>query len=293
MKKLKFVITGALLLAGTIAWAQADSTAGWRHGGHVQSMISQAAYSNWVAGGENTLAISFGARLFLKHEGKKSKWNNELNLAYGKVRIGSDVRKSDDEIIFNTLYSKRLSEKTGLAVNGNFRTQFDRGFALPGDSVLISAFMSPAFTLFSIGIDHKPGDFFHLFFSPITLKWTHVGDIENINPENYGLTAGSKNRYEPGAYLRLNLDKELMKNVHFSSSIELFSNYLDKIRNMDVNSLNKLNLKVNEYISTALTFQLIYDHDVLISKTDDQGNSTQIRGLQLREVWNIGFSYDF
>ncbi len=294
ISKIKGLFLLALLfLAAISAGAQTDTARGWERGGNAQVMISQAAYSNWVAGGQNTVAVTFAARLFLNYKGEKSKWVNELNLAYGKIKVGPEVRKSDDEIIFNTLYSKRLSEKTGLAANGNFRTQFDRGFELPGDSILISNFMSPAFTLFSLGIDHNASDFFHLFVSPLTMKWTHVGNIEKINPESYGLSPGSKNRYETGAYLRLNFDKDLFENVHLSSTLELFSNYLDRPQNIDVNSLNKLNLRVNKYITTVLTFQLIYDYDVLISKTDEQGNRTQTRGVQLREVWNIGLSYDF
>jgi len=289
----KLFLLSVLFLAALSLGAQSDTMRSWEHGGNAHMMISQAAYSNWVAGGQNTVAVNFGTRLFLNYKGDKSNWANEFNLAYGKIKVGSEVRKSDDEIIFNTLYSKRLSEKTGLAVNGNFRTQFDRGFELPGDSILISEFMAPAFTLFSLGIDHKANDFFHVFISPLTMKWTHVGNIEKINPESYGLSPGSKNRYELGAYLRLNFDKDLFENVYLSSSLELFSNYLNRPQNIDVNSLSKLNLKINKYITTVFTFQLIYDYDILISKTDDQGNSTLTRGVQLREIWNIGLSYDF
>ncbi len=292
MKK-GIVLTGLLLLTALIAKAQSDTARGWKGGGNTRLMFSQAAYSNWVAGGENTLAVTFGAKLFLNRKGEKSRWINELNFAYGKVKVGEEIRKSDDEIIFNTLYSKKLSEKSGLAVNGNFRTQFDRGYAQPGDSILSSRFLSPAFALFSAGIDQKFSESLHLFISPLTLKWTHVSDIENINPENYGLAAGSKNRYEPGAYLRLNFDKELVENVHLSSTLELFSNLIDRPGNIDVNSLNKLNMKVNKYISTSFTFQLIYDYDVLIPKSDELGNTSLIRGVQLREIWNIGLSYDF
>ncbi len=283
----------ALFLCHFAAYGQEDSIKPWKTGGFGQIMFSQAAYSNWAAGGENTIAFTFGAKVFANYSKGVSSWNNDINVAYGKVKVGDETRKSDDEIIFNTLYSRKLNEKTGLAANGNFRTQLGRGYRSPGDSVIVSKFMSPSFGLFSLGIDYTPAEYFIVFISPVTLKWTHVGDIQTVNPENYGLEAGTKNRYELGGYLRMKLDKKLMTNVNLSSTLELFSNYLDRPQNVDVNWLNKLNMKVNKYITAAVTVQMIYDYDVLLSKVDEQGNVKEFRGIQWREILNIGMSYNF
>ena len=55
----------------------------------------------------------------------------------------------------------------------------------------------------------------------------------------------------------------------------LYSDYLDKAENVDLDYQIAAELKVNEYISTNLILQLVYDDNA-------------IQRLQVREVFGVG-----
>ena len=56
-----------------------------------------------------------------------------------------------------------------------------------------------------------------------------------------------------------------------------------------------LNFKVNEYISASLITQLIYDRDIKFGfdTTGDGVNDTFEPRVQFKELFGIGFSYNF
>ena len=76
-----------------------------------------------------------------------------------------------------------------------------------------------------------------------------------------------------------------MKNVSFTTKIDLFSNYLKDPQNIDVNWENILALKVNKYISINVNTQLVYDADVKINNGKAK--------VQFKEILGVGISYNF
>jgi len=93
-----------------------------------------------------------------------------------------------------------------------------------------------------------------------------------------------------------------MENIKWTHQIDLFSNYLNKPGNIDVNWTGLLELKVNEALRTTISMHLIYDDDVVLEKeaarteVNDQGVVTSIPavlgpGTQFKEVLSIGVSY--
>ena len=78
------------------------------------------------------------------------------------------------------------------------------------------------------------------------------------------------------------------KNIDFRSKLDLFSNYLNKPQNIDVNWENTLNLKVNEYVTVQLVAHLIYDDDIVFTDANGRGPRTQFR-----ESMGIGLNYTF
>lgn len=122
----------------------------------------------------------------------------------------------------------------------------------------------------------------------------------------YGLDAGDNVRYELGAYVRVAFKKELMKNINYTSTLDLFANYLEDPQNVDVNWDNVLGFKVNDYISGSLALTLIYDDNVDVPRgtnqivtTDETGAEliTEVPnlgpGMQFRQLFTLGFSYNF
>ena len=167
----------------------------------------------------------------------------------------------------------------------NFKSQFSDGYDYPNDSVPISRFLAPAYILYSLGLDYKPNDKFSLFFSPITGKITIVSDGRlaaegafGVEPAKYDksgvrIQAGKNVRYEFGAYLKSEINKNLMENVSLQSKLELFSSYDHNPQNVDVNWEVLIVMKINKFLSANVNTNLVYDDDIKI--TDKNGKVLQ------------------
>jgi hypothetical protein len=82
-------------------------------------------------------------------------------------------------------------------------------------------------------------------------------------------------------------NRPLAKNIEMKSKLELFSNYLNKPENIDVNAELLLLFRVNSLISASAQWNLIYDDDIRI--TDQWGNTGP--RTQFKSVIGIGISY--
>jgi hypothetical protein len=80
-----------------------------------------------------------------------------------------------------------------------------------------------------------------------------------------------------------------MENVKLSSTLNLFANY-EHLTQIDVNWENLIVFKVNKYLTTSFSTQLIYDHDVLIPQEED---GIAKRAIQFKHVLNINVGYTF
>lgn len=194
----------------------------------------------------------------------------------------------------------------------NFKSQFDDGFNLPDDSTVISHFLAPGYVLGSIGMDYKSTDnSLNIYISPVTSRTTIVNNQGLADVGAYGVTParydsvsgvyvmvehGDKIRAEFGGYMKLTFKKEIFKNVTYGTKLELFSNYMDRPQNIDVNWENILSMKVNKFLSASITTNMIYDHDIPVPvKRTENGVTVNGTGprLQFKQVLAIGLSYKF
>ena len=266
------------ILFTSIHSQEKKDTLGWHKSGFIAANFSQAAFSNWAAGGENSIA---GAGLFnflAKYRGYKKYWDNNLDLAFGFLKTDEfGLRKNEDNVDLGSNYGKFAFGKFYYSAQMDFRTQFAPGYNYPNDSVEISKFMAPGFLTLAVGLNWKPNKYFSLFFSPATGRFTFVLDQKLADAGAFGVDSavysngikiqdGKQIRTEFGASMNAVFEKEIFKNVQFASKLQLFNNYTDKNsanrKNIDVNWENGLIMKVNEFLSAAVTTQLIYDNDI-------------------------------
>ena len=297
---MKKIILSILLLSGIAASGQdktvrdlqstgtknlADDTshkAGWKKGALINIGIAQGATSNWAAGGErNSLSLNGYANLFANYKHDRVRWSNNLDLFYALLNTTSQgTRKNDDRIDFFSKYTYKIKPKLGFGVVGNFRTQFTKGYKYSSNNLnneLTSTFFAPAYLTLAPGFDWTPTDYFSVFFSPISVRWTYVGKPNLVG--YYGIDAGKKSRTEAGAFLSANFKKEILKNVIYQSRLDLYSNYLSNPQNIDVFWTNVFGLKVNKFLTVTYNFDLIYDDDVRIFGPNDNAPRTQLKSL--------------
>ncbi len=300
MKKTIILISAIMLFAGFITEVQgqkADSLKSWNKSGVFSLNVAQSSFTNWAAGGQNSVAISGLINLGANYKEGKSAWDNSLTVGYGKMRQkGNDLGwvKTDDRIDLQSKYGHQASEKWFYSALMSFKTQMDAGYNYPNTVDKISDLFSPAYLLFSLGMDYKPNPQFSMFLSPLTSKLTFVNDDALSAMGAFGVDPGKKFRAELGAYANIAYKKdEILKNVNFLTKLDLFSNYLHNPQNIDVSWETLLVMKVNEYISATVSTMLLYDDDVMIKIGEEEGVSTMGKRVQFKEVIGVGFTYKF
>lgn len=271
-----------------------DSLKAWYFGGSGAFTFNQAAFSNWAAGGQNSIGLDMYINLMANYHKNKHFWANSLNLGYGFTFLGtgsnSKYTKSNDKIELNSAYGYALSKEKNwlLTVLVNFRSQFSAGYNYPDDKTAISDFMAPGYLVAGLGITYVPASWFNVYLSPASGRFTFVLNKTLSDSGAFGVTRGKKVEGECGPYLRAELNKNLSKNINLSSTLALFSNYLKEFGNVDVNWNLLISMKVNKWLTTNITTQVLYDDKVVIrnNPTDQGGPRTQ-----LKELLGIGISY--
>ncbi|MFO7851194.1 MAG: DUF3078 domain-containing protein [Bacteroidota bacterium] len=292
MKNLITLVVGLLITVTIIAQDTAAVEGPWKYDGMASLNFSQVSLTNWAQGGESSYAINGLAVLNSNYTHKKNSWANTLDIGYGIQKIGEDdPKKTDDHLDLLSKYGRQVKGHWFLSSMLNFKTQFTEGYQQTETGrVVISDFLAPGYLLLSIGMEYKKDDSFFFSFSPVSAKMTIVIQDSLSNAGSFGLEAGKKTRSEFGGLVRLGINKDLMENVNLTSTLDLFSNYLDKPQNIDISWKALLNMKINEFLSANISTHLIYDDD--IDWIDSEGISRGPR-IQFKEMLGIGFSYKF
>jgi hypothetical protein len=269
----------------------------WRRGGIVSLNFSQVSLTNWAAGGQNSVAGNGIFNFYNNYKSGKNAWDNNIDIAYGLVMQGKkgSFLKSDDRIDLSSKYGREASEYWYYSALANLRTQFAPGYNYPNDSVIISRFFAPAYLTLAPGMDYKPNNNFSLFLSPATTRFIFVTDRELSNAGAFGVDSGKTLRTEAGAFLKAIYNKGITATTNLMTSLDLFSNYFDKPQNIDINWQLLLGMKVSRYISANLSLQLLYDDNTKLTFYEDDGATVKRvgPGVQFREIFGIGFAYNF
>lgn len=300
IKKKTLILTLILSFACINVFSQeeAEQKKGeWKKGGMMSLNASQVSFTNWAAGGQNSIAANSFVNLFANFKKNRMTWDNTLDLGYGKLFQGikehKTVYKTDDKIDFSSKYGRYAFEHWYYAALIGFKTQFDQGFKNPTDTVKISDFFSPAYLNLSIGMDYKPCDNFSLLISPLTGKVTFVIDEYLSSIGAFGVDPGKTFRPEFGGYIKAQYKVNFLKNMTYSTKIDLFSNYLEKTQNIDVNWENLVMMKINNWFSASIHYTMIYDDDVNVKWIDADNIEHFSPKLQIKQMIGVGLTYKF
>ena len=304
MKKICILMSG-LMLFSLISIGQTEADTAWKVGSNGSLSFAQSSFTNWSAGGDNTITLNGLFDLHANYEKGNKKWENLLVLGFGQTKTGKqEYRKSEDKIDFLSNYGIKASEKWYYSANFNFKSQFAPGYEYPDEldstKVKISNFLAPAFISLGLGMEYRPVDYFSVYLSPATARWIIVNDQELANAGAFGVEAaeydtlgnitkeGETLRFEFGAYARIMFVKDIAKNINLSTKLELFTNYIENPQNVDVNWDTMINFKVNNWLSANFGLQMIYDDNTPITDKDGKtGPRTQIK-----QLLGVGLTYN-
>ena len=270
----------------------------WTNGMLTELGFSQVSLTNWAAGGSGSVALNSYVNAHANYAKGGMFWDNRIQLSYGFIQSYEEgYKKSSDKIVIDSKWGYRAISKFYFSANFNFRSQFSPGFDGNGK---VSKFLAPAYTSLGLGIDYKPGNGkeVSINIAPFTGNLVIVTDPSLRT--KYGNAENKATRWELGAQLKATVSKEVIKNLKVNSYLTLFSDYLNKPKNMQVNWDLQLTYKLNKYMQAGIRTNLIYDDNILFTsnrtflneETGKIENVMQPR-VQLQEVFSLNFAYTF
>jgi len=289
MKKFLFILS---LVLGIFANAQVviidtgsvklDTIKHWSVLGKQSLMINQTSFSNWVGGGANNVGWLAGVDYNITYEKDKDLWENIILLNYGQNDTqGIGVRKTQDLINVSTNYGRKVSKSWYLSAGAGFLSQFAVGYEDGNnpEATKLSNFMAPGYLNVGLGITYRPNDNVNVSLRPSNARWTFVLDKDLQTAGSYGLKADGDASLLQFGFLGTAVYKvKLMENVNLSNTASVFSNYLDHPERLVLAYGMVLNLKVNRFISSNITVDVMYDHN-------------QIQKTQLKQTLGVGLAY--
>ncbi|HSV88296.1 MAG TPA: DUF3078 domain-containing protein [Bacteroidales bacterium] len=263
--------------------------------------LNQNYLSNWARGGTGSISgmLDILARARYTNPKQRLQWTNSGRIRYGAIRTKErGTRTNADLLELNSQFNTRLMEKIDFSSVFHFRTQVAKGFRSPTDNVVISRFLNPGTFTIGTGIEFKPDANTQINFSPLSYRNTFVLDTAEINPTLHGIEAGKSSRQEMGGQLLIRSRARLMEGMNLSNSVRLFSSYLNKPENIDVDWEMSLEQQLTWLLSVRLNVHMIYDDDVRFPVLDDtgqpvllpDGNQKRVPQPQLNQFIGLTFS---
>ena len=313
-----FLIVAPVLLFAQDSEQAETPVKAWAKGGNISLLFNQAAFNHeWTGGGVSNIAGNLSVSYDMNYKKGKISWDNKLLIDYGLTKLKDDdfKRKTNDRFEINSLIGKEINESNWYySFFLNFKTQMDSGYedtevaVLDGSGAPIiingtqlfettqvktTHFFSPAYIQAGPGLLWKKSDNLKVNIAPATSKiiivhdeFTNVGtlqaDIDAFNMAGgyFGVEANKSIRYEFGASVGAYAKFNLMENISFENTLNLYSNYLEDPQNVDIDYMANVVMTVNNWITANIAFQAIYDDNA-------------VQGFQIREALGIGLTHKF
>ncbi len=297
---MKRILLFTFIFIGLIATAQEKEEEtppqGWNSEGKFQLLFNQSAFNKeWSGGGTSSVAGNLILDYNLNYRKDNFTWDNRVIANYGLTKLKGDqfTRKTSDRLEVNSIAGKQLENSNWYySFFTNFRTQFSNGYVYSKDAETgleqrkeTTQFLSPAYLQFGPGMMWKKSEDLWFNFAPATARFIFVdSDFTSVpgykDGAYYGVDFEKSMRFELGASVSAYAKYEILTNVTMEHNLGLYSNYLDKPGNIDIDYLLNLEMGINKYLSANLLFQAIYDDNT-------------VGAFQVREVFGAGITYNF
>lgn len=322
MQNIKKYVLGFTFLFSLCISAQPDSlflrkpksklNLGWNTNNEVGFFLNQVSFSNWSAGGTNSISAILSGKASAKYKEETYFWNSSLNLRYGlNKQEKQSLFKTEDviEVVSNFGLEKSLESNWFYSARFSFNTQFANGYSSPDDENPISRFMAPGYVFLGAGMEYgRHIERFSVYASPLTLKTTFVLDEElanqgafGVNPAIYDMEGnivkkGENTRQEFGVLLTGQFEDEVFDNIKLNSRLRLYTDYLVNFGNVDVDWEVNLDMKVNKFVQATLGSHLRYDHDIKseIETNEVTNEEIVVEGpkIQWKQLLGVGVVVD-
>ena len=277
----------------------------WKYRSEASLIFSQAALSNWVKGGENSVSTALDVTGFADYENKALKVSSDhfIRLKLGFLKSGSDpVRKNLDLLETNSKLNHKAFGKFDFSAIMLFKTQVAPGSDYSvTPSQVVSKFLNPAVVTIGFGLDYKPNKTTSLNLSPLSYRVTFVTDTAIIDQTKYGIAKNRKSLHEPGASFMISNDYRPTKNLTITNRLQLFTNYIHNPQNVDIDWEMIAVANLNWFTDIRFNTHLIFDDDIKTVVLDSNkkpvlrpdGTEKKTARAQLKELLGLSFVFRF
>lgn len=242
--------------------------------------FNQIAFTNWVKGGENSIAWSILANF--KYDNISDIWTykNSIKGTYGRSKIGGgNYITTDNDLYIENLVSYNVGWAVSPFFSNSIRTQITKGYDYKSSPAKqISDLFDPGYITQTFGFtyDKYPNIITRLgigFQEIVTNRFTNYSDDPTTKDKI------EKFKFETGIESVTDIDYKIDDNIIYKSKIRLFSQF-NHIDVWDIRFDNIIAAKISKLISVNFNYLLVYEKA--------QSPKTQIKeGLQVSFVFNI------
>jgi len=259
--------------------------------GKLDLTLSQAYFENWVSGGENAFNGVLHFDYNFNYSNRKGwVWDNNLMISIGGNKTSSSkiLKKADDRFEINSQLGKQINQFWNYAVYLNFKSQILPGFRYYTENGVekkdkSTRIFSPTIMQFGVGWYYKKSSNSWVNLSPLSARGIFVGSAYTqeleVGQKYFGVEKGKTSLINLGGSINGFIKLSLMDNITIENKFNVYSNYIEKIQNIDFEFNTILRMKVNRRISSNLIAHFLYDDDL-------------IGRLQIRELFGAGLSID-
>ncbi len=264
----------------------------WIKEAKIGVLVNQAAFGEWLGGGTNSFNGIVNLDYKISHTRNQWDWTTTLDASLGFTKTESSdfLKKTVDHFEINSVLVRVGENPWGFSSSINLKSQWIEGYTFSEGSsgeeirTKITDFFSPLYARFGFGFTYKKSKSFSLQVEPLTGRLIYVSDQftrDLASGETYfGVKPNRQTRWEAGISFSAQGEWPLFQNVSLINRLNVISNYLEEFKNFDFDYTMTINMKINNYLSTRLEMQLVYD-DNAIAK------------MQSRQVFGVSVGFSF
>lgn len=266
--------------------------------------LNQTYLANWTKGGESSLSTLLditGGAIYNNKEAN-TEWISSMRVNIGTLLTpDKGLRKNNDLIELNSKFNRNASGKIGFSASFYMKSQLAKGYNYPNDSVVVSKFLNPASMTVGLGAEYKPFKNTSINIAPLSYKNTFVLDTSMIDQTLHGILKDRKSKQELGTQVVVYNKFTAVEDLVVTNRLRLFSNYLDKPQNVDVDWEMLLDRKINWFFTIRLNLHLIYDDNVRFAVLDSEdnpvlnpdGSEKKVARTQFKEFLGLSLLFQF
>ncbi|WP_111683444.1 DUF3078 domain-containing protein [Winogradskyella tangerina] len=289
-----------------------DVIYGWSTKKDVGFYLNQVSFTNWNAGGANSISAIISGKAVARYKQEKLFWNSSLVLRYGLNKQEAEpIFKTEDviEVVSNFGIEKNPQSNWFYSARFSFNTQFANGFSSPNSEQPISRFLAPGYVFLGIGMEYgRHIERLSFYGSPFTLKTTFVLDETLSNQGAFGvdpaifdlegniIREGKKTRQELGILFTGQFEDEVFENMNLNTRVRLYTDYLNSFGNIDFDWEVNLDMKVNKYVQATFGSHLRYDNDIKVEVERNEMTNEEVvvegARMQWKQLLGVGVVVD-